>query len=47
MHGRKLVEYLHRESAKTGKGKSILVPRASWGPEHQQQEALGKHDLKS
>ena len=26
---------------------SILVPRASWGPEHEDQEALGTQDLKS
>ena len=25
----------------------ILVPRASWGPEHEDQEALGTQDLKS
>ena len=27
--------------------KSILVPRASWWPEHEDQEALGTQDLKS
>ena len=26
---------------------STLVPRAIWGPKHEDQEALGTHDLKS